>query len=173
MTQVQVYVGTYGKYNNGSIEGKWLDVSDYSDKEEFLEACAELHEDEEDPEFMFQDIEAPEYLSHLISESHIDDELWEALEAVEGMSIEEDVLEAYIYCFGTNGKSIADLISEADDAFCGEFDSDAAFAEDYAEQTGAIDSNATWPQNCIDWDWAARDLMIDHHERDGYYFRSY
>ena len=41
-----VYVGTYNKYNNGSLFGKWLDLSDYPDKDEFLEACRELHEDE-------------------------------------------------------------------------------------------------------------------------------
>ena len=32
-------VGTYAKYNNGSLSGAWLDLSDYSDKEEFYEAC--------------------------------------------------------------------------------------------------------------------------------------
>ena len=48
---------TYGKYNNGSLSGAWLDLSDYSDKEEFYEACRELHKDEEDAEYMFQDWE--------------------------------------------------------------------------------------------------------------------
>ena len=45
------------KYNNGSIEGKWFDLSDFSDKYEFCEACKELHADEEAPEYMFQDWE--------------------------------------------------------------------------------------------------------------------
>ena len=45
------------KYNNGSIEGKWFDLSDFSDKDEFCEACKELHADEEAPEYMFQDWE--------------------------------------------------------------------------------------------------------------------
>ena len=30
----QIYVGTYRKYNEGSIFGKWLKLSDYSDFEE-------------------------------------------------------------------------------------------------------------------------------------------
>ena len=55
--QAKVYVGTYAKYNNGSLSGAWLDRSDYSDKEEFYEACRELHKDEEDAEYMFQDYE--------------------------------------------------------------------------------------------------------------------
>ena len=57
LSEARVYVGTYGKYNNGSLFGAWLDLSDYADKEEFYEACRELHKDEEDAEFMFQDYE--------------------------------------------------------------------------------------------------------------------
>lgn len=52
-----LYVGTYAKYNNGSIEGAWLKLSDYMDAEEFYEACNELHADEEDLELMFQDFD--------------------------------------------------------------------------------------------------------------------
>lgn len=59
----KLYCGTYGKYNNGSIAGKWLDMTDYDDAEEFFAACRELHKDEADPEFMFQDFECfPESL---------------------------------------------------------------------------------------------------------------
>lgn len=71
LSEARVYVGTYAKYNNGSLYGAWLDLSDYSDKEEFYEACRELHEDEEDAEYMFQDWEnVPE---GLIGESWISD----------------------------------------------------------------------------------------------------
>ena len=35
LSEARVYVGTYGKYNNGSLFGAWLDLSDYSDKEDF------------------------------------------------------------------------------------------------------------------------------------------
>lgn len=52
-----LYCGTYGKYNDGSIAGKWLYLEDYADAEEFFAACRELHNDEDDPEFMFQDYE--------------------------------------------------------------------------------------------------------------------
>ncbi len=52
-----LYCGTYGKYNNGSIAGKWLYLEDYADTEAFFAACRELHADESDPEYMFQDCE--------------------------------------------------------------------------------------------------------------------
>lgn len=49
-SQAAIYVGTYAKYNAGSLFGKWFDLSDFADKDEFLEACKELHKDEDDPE---------------------------------------------------------------------------------------------------------------------------
>ena len=52
-----VYVGTYKKYNNGSLKGGWLNLADYASYGEFLKACVELHKDERDPEFMIQDSE--------------------------------------------------------------------------------------------------------------------
>jgi hypothetical protein len=51
----KVYVGTYKKYNNGSIAGGWLDLADYATYRDFLAACQRLHKDERDPEFMIQD----------------------------------------------------------------------------------------------------------------------
>ena len=35
-----------------------------------------------------------------------------------------------------------------------------------AEDVGAIDSNATWPNSCIDWDQAVRELKMDYMEVD-------
>lgn len=53
-----VYVGTYGKYNAGSIDGMWVDISTFNYEEDFLEFCRRLHADEYDPEFMYQDYES-------------------------------------------------------------------------------------------------------------------
>lgn len=36
------------------------------------------------------------------------------------------------------------------------------YAQQLAEDIGAINSDATWPNNCIDWDMAARDLRMDY-----------
>lgn len=51
------YVGTYGKYNNGDLFGKWLDLADYPTYSDFVQACKILHKGEYDPEFMIQDWE--------------------------------------------------------------------------------------------------------------------
>lgn len=77
LMQASVYVGTYGKYNRGSIAGKWLQLSKYESKNEFFQACERLHKDESDPEFMFQDYEnVPD---SMIDESFISDEIWKVL----------------------------------------------------------------------------------------------
>lgn len=71
-----VYVGTYGKYNNGSLEGGWVNLDDFSSKEEFLKYCVQkLHANERDAELMFQDYEnVPE---GFIGESWVSDKLWD------------------------------------------------------------------------------------------------
>ena len=52
-----VYVGTYGKYNDGSLCGLWIDLSSFNDYDEFINFCKAIHADEEDPELMAQDYE--------------------------------------------------------------------------------------------------------------------
>jgi len=68
-TTPAVYVGTYHKYNCGSIAGKWFDLTEFDDEQDFLAACSALHADEEAPELMFQDWEG--IPSGLASESHV------------------------------------------------------------------------------------------------------
>ena len=52
-----VYVGTYAKYNAGSLKGAWMNLNLYNSKQDFLKACYDLHKDEADPELMYQDLE--------------------------------------------------------------------------------------------------------------------
>ena len=83
LSEVKIYVGTYAKYNNGSILGQWLNLGDYSDLAEFYKACKELHADEQDPEFMFQDYETPELLNDKIWEGGISDDIFEVAQTLE------------------------------------------------------------------------------------------
>lgn len=75
LLNAKIYVGTYHKYNSGSIAGEWVDLEDFEDTADFYEYCREIHKDEKDPEFMFQDYEnIPE---NLVSESHLDAKFFE------------------------------------------------------------------------------------------------
>lgn len=75
-----VYCGTYDKYNGGSIEGAWISLANYPSKRKFFAACRELHKDEHEPEFMFQDWE--NIPTSMVSESHVDDEIWHVINSI-------------------------------------------------------------------------------------------
>jgi len=125
----RIYVGTYGKYTGGSIEGKWLDADDYGDKDEFYGACRELHADEHDPEFMFQDYEG--IPDGMISESHVDSELWDWLMLDDD---DQELLQVYRENIDQSGS-----LAQAQGLFLGKQDSKLDWAYEWIEQTGLLD----------------------------------
>ena len=128
----RIYVGTYGKYNNGSIDGKWLDLNDYSSKEEFYDACKALHPDEEDPEFMFQDYEG--FPERFYGESGLNDNIWDWLKLGEE---DRELLEVYIDETGDADATIED----AQDHFMGTFSSEEDWAQNFLDETGGLSSD--------------------------------
>lgn len=161
----RVYVGTYAKYNSGSIEGAWLDLEDYTDKDGFLEACADLHKDEQDPEFMFQDMQdIPEGLA---SESSIEEKLWDWIALDEQ---DRELVMVYVEAGGEFD------IEEARDRFQGTANSGADFAENLAEEVGEVPKDfPSWI--CIDWEASWRcnlsyDYMTADHNGEVWFFRN-
>jgi antirestriction protein len=156
----KIYVGTYAKYNNGSIAGAWIDLEQFSDKDDFLEACAQLHEDEDDPEFMFQDFEG--FPDRFYSESGIDDALFEYLALDDNA---REILAAYIECTGDSDATIDDAM----DKFQGEFNSDVDFVDELLTSCGDLPSDLP-SYVVIDWEATARNIMFDYMVHDGFYF---
>lgn len=168
----QIFVGTYAKYNNGDLSGEWLDIADYSCSDEILEAMKAAHEDEQDPEFMLQDIEGDAQKLGVDESMSLEDweEVYEALEAINNSHLNFDAIVAYADNYGE--PITQSLIENAEEAYQGYFDSDEDFARELAEDLGCINNNVYWPHTCIDWEWAARELMYDYFEMDGHYFRN-
>ena len=156
LSEARVYVGTYGKYNNGSLFGAWLDLSDYSDKEEFYEACRELHKDEEDAEYMFQDWEnVPECL---IGESWISENFFTLRDAVEDLGDTEQEEDA------------DDLIKAFQDEYIGQYDDEEDFATQIVAECYELPDFA---ETYFDYQRFARDLfMCDYWFDDGFVFRA-
>lgn len=152
--KMKVYVGTYGKYNNGDISGAWLDIEDYSSKDDFYDACRELHSSEPDAEFMFQDYEG--IPSGLIGESWIDEFVFE-LANEEDETIEN--FSAFIDAF--NSESFSDF----ENAFQGRHDSEVAFAEYIVESYGTLGGIPEHLQYYFDYEKYANELFISD-----YYF---
>jgi antirestriction protein len=157
---MKTYVSTYAKYNNGSLVGQWVDLTDFTDYEAFIEYCLELHSDEPDPELMFQDFEGPK---GLYSECDLS-EVYEYLRELDSSGMDAEAFEA--------GYELDIPLESIADAYYGQYRNDEDFAYEYAEQAGFIPENQ-WPLNCIDWHQAARELMYDFMEENGHYFYSH
>lgn len=169
--ETKIYVGTYHKYNNGSIQGAWIDLENL-DKDEFYLKCQELHKDEEDPEFMFQDWECDEIFKGMISECGIDEEFWELKETLENTEIDLEALTAYKNIFGDID------IRDFEDKYFGHFegffgDINREFGEHMLEEMGELEQVPQHLRYYIDAEAYGRDLLIsDFSEYDGFVFRN-
>lgn len=165
----KIYVGTYHKYNCGSIAGAWIDLENL-DKDEFYLKCQELHKDEKDPEFMYQDFEIDEIFKGMISECGIDEEFWELKETLENTQIDLEALTAYKNLFGE-----IDVRDFEDKFFCHieDWNTNRAFGEYMLEEMGELEQVPQHLRYYIDAEAYGRDLLInDFCEFDGFVFRN-
>lgn len=162
----KVYVGTYGKYSSGSIKGDWLELENYADKEAFLEACAELHKDESDPEFMFQDFE--NIPKGLVGESYIDESVWDWLELDDD---DRELLAVYQEHIDESGD-----IDRAREAFSGKWDSELDWAYDWIEQTDSLHGASEFMARYFDYESflndckCGGDIYFVYHDSDYWAF---
>jgi len=165
MTKMRIYVGTYHKYNNGSIDGRWMDLDDYADAKEFYEACKELHKDEDDPEFMFQDWEG--IPDRLAGECMDVEDVYEYRDKLNRVS-DPEAFEAWVDYVGD------DDVDDFEDAYQGKWRSEKAFAENYAEELGYYKAmrHAGINENYFDINAFTDDLFNDYSYVDGYVFRN-
>ena len=90
MKNPRIYVGTWAKYNAGSLSGEWLALKDYDNYSELYEVMRAIHEDEIDPEPMIQDCEDfPEGFS-VVSGSLSEEEYNDILKACKEEEEEEE-----------------------------------------------------------------------------------
>lgn len=118
-----VYCGTYRKYNEGSLFGAWLDLTKFSDYDDFISVCKQLHADEDDPELMFQDYDG--FPSSLYCESCFSEDYFDKI--IEYADLDSDEREAL--------EDFIDLGNDFDmslfrECYCGKFDSETDFAEE-------------------------------------------
>jgi antirestriction protein len=172
----QIYVGTYAKYNNGSIFGEWVDLEIYDTKEDFFEYCKELHSDEEDPEFMFQDYE--NIPKKLISECSLSDNLFDYVEAIKDM--EDETIEAFGLFLDdkdiNEDTDFEELMQEFRNEYQGYYNgsegTEVEFAYKYIEEHGILNEMPEHLQYYFDYKAYANDLFInDFVEHDGHVFR--
>ena len=152
LNEARIYVGTYAKYNNGTLQGEWVSLSDFYDLDGFLEYCAEIHEDEEEPEYIFQDWE--NIPDSLIDESNLEEAFWTW---VEGNNIKL-TQDAY------------DLVKSFQSAYIGSYASKEEFAEELVRMENDLSDFAL---SYFDFSKYADDLFdTDYWYKNGYVFRN-
>ena len=151
-----VYVGTYAKYNDGSLNGAWIDLTTFDSYDEFRDWCINvLHGDEDDPELMFQDYE--NFPSAYYGESGLNEELWDYIEAIKDH--DKDMVDAVI----EDGYSLSDL----DDAYVyPDCDSMEDVAYQICDELG-FDAfrKETW-ESVFDYSHFGRELQWDMDEEE-------
>ena len=153
----KVYVSTYAKYNDGSLGGEWVDLTDFDTYEDFVDYCSELHKDENDPEFMVQDYEG--YPSSWYHESGLptEDEFNKIREFSE---LYEDEKKAYA-AFCELGLS-NDSVDNFRDHYFGEYTNDYDLGVEFVERFG-MPENA---ESYFDYETFGSVLMYDYHNGD-------
>ena len=149
-TEPRVYVGTYAKYNNGRNKGAWIDLID---KDQFYAEIKELHKDESDPEYMFQDFEG--FPKGLYNECSISDKLWDWLELSED---DREIVAGY-------SENFCDFdfdFDDAMDAYCGSWCSFREYSDDYVESTDMLGECSDTLTRYFDYEAFARDLEMDY-----------
>ncbi|MGH7261474.1 MAG: antirestriction protein ArdA [Nitrospiraceae bacterium] len=91
----------------------------------------------------------------------------ELVAAVEDLSIDEDEIpelgslgSLLLNVQDVSGEDVEDGAGLIRDSYF------ETYAQELAEDIGAINKDATWPNNCIDWEQAARDLQMDYSSVD-------
>ena len=152
LNEARIYVGTYAKYNNGSLQGEWVELSDFYDLDGFMERCAEIHEDEEEPEYMFQAWE--EIPDTLIDEGHLEENFFELRD-------------------GNNAQLTQDAYSLVK-SFQSDYIGNYASKEDFAEELAKMENELSdFALSYFDFSKYADDLFdTDFWYKDGYVFRN-
>lgn len=150
--QPSVYVGTYGKYNDGSLCGLWIDLSTFNGYDDFIDFCKAIHADEEDPELMAQDFEGfPRqwYDEGFMSEDDFDN-IIEYSELCDKYSREavDDYMEFH------------DELDDFEEAFCGEWDSEEDFARHIVEECYDLEKSMGELANYFDYEAFGRELFM-------------
>ena len=161
-----LYVGTYHKYNCGSLYGMWVDLTSFLDYDDFMEFCYLLHIDEEDPEFMYQDYENFPYKWY--SEGFFDEDTFDKIAEYGNMDEEDrNMFDAFTDNYG-EGYTIEDVRER----FKGKWDSEEEFAEQLLDD--CYPNIPEFARRYFDIEQFARDLFAyDYTFCDGYVFSDY
>lgn len=153
--------GTYGKHNDGSLCGVWIDLRSFNSYDDFIEFCQSIHADEKDPELMAQDYEGypcqwynEGFMSkydfyHILEYSDMCDK--HGQEAVDDYMEFHDELD--------NFEVIAKRLA-CQEPYCGEWDSEEYFARHIISECYNLESEMGDLARYFDYEAFGRELFM-------------
>ncbi|MEN8882703.1 MAG: antirestriction protein ArdA [Flavobacteriaceae bacterium] len=125
----KIYVADLEAYNNGVLKGEWLDLDDYSDADELMDAIEEVVGENEYAIHDVEGIPSSMYSEYMGREDF--EELYEMIELAKDNDLPIDV--------------VIDVVSQYDenivDSYNGRYDSMREFAEELADEIGIENFN--------------------------------
>ena len=147
-----VYVGTYGKYNNGSLRGLWIDLSSFNDYDEFINFCKAIHADEDDSELMAQDFEC--FPRRWYNEGFM---LREDFDRIVEYS---DLCDRHGELAVNDYMEYHDCLDNFEDDYCGEWNSKEDFARHIIDDCYDIEKTMGSLSMYFDYEAFGRDLFV-------------
>lgn len=138
----KVYIADLAAYNEGSLVGEWLDLSEFGSGEEVMEKISELLKQwseeagEEREEYSVHDME--NFPKQMYSEGMGESSFQKVIdywEAINGTDYPMEVVEEFA---SLTGEDVTDAVSKMKDAYYGKFDSVDDFAREYVDSVGGI-----------------------------------
>jgi antirestriction protein len=172
-TTPRAWVGCLSCYNSGRLFGKWIDGTECDDLESAglatLETvgeytayrCVKCFGDE------FSVMDHENYLGLITGECNTSEAAEAARQLAEITDDEREIVIAWL------GNGMEFDLETMRDSYAGEFSSDEEFAEDYLENTGTLLDIPEYLRYYFDTSAYARDLMNDHFDFNGHYFRNF
>lgn len=170
-----VWLGCLACYNGGDLVGAWMAPSEAADM-----TPAELHRiaahTPADDVATHEELWVMDHELTPISGEFGPLECREIAEAFEAVGADDWPAYLAYASTGVSAERIPDP-EEFREAYAGEWDSREDFAQELAEDLGAIPAEHSWPASYIDWERATRDLFMDYMSEDApgggvYVFRS-
>lgn len=159
----RVWVGCLACYNAGHLVGEWVDADEAGD----FVPCRRTEYGSPHEEWWCMDHEGfGAWLSGECSPMEAQ-RIAETIAAIRADGVNPDAVAAWSGDVGPDVDEWDAPTSDAfSDAYFGEWDSFKDYAEDFADQTGAVPDDAVWPLTHIDWDSAADELEQEYHVVD-------
>jgi hypothetical protein len=166
LVELKVWVGCLACYNGGTLTGEWLDAADAESYR--CPKAPVAHE-----ELWVMDTDGMPVSQEM---SPMEAVAWaDLMDRAASAYVDVDVVVAWIRYHGVTDPDAVDL-AEIEDTQAGTADSDEDFAREVWVETRGSDPETVWPYGCIDWAWAARELMFDYYSEryngTSYYFQN-